>query len=354
MVVFLFFIFNLSIMRNNFFLVLILIILNISCSLGQKNKNTFNKFNETNIKWNNFMPFSKGVLLKILIKDSILTLASPGNNNKYLFSYYNMNTKNMIREDVEYGPETNQILNPLSIGINNNYFWVHDITSNKVLVKNIKKQDNFVVYKLPEFYYSVLLDDSLNIYGNGNFSSEKNIQKINLKNKDLVKEIGYLEPAPKDITEMAWKRANESFIFLKPNNDKLVAASRLTDELVIVSLNNNSTKKIKGPEGIDLKFKAYKLPDGKDMIQREDETCFTFSDGFTSEKYIYLLYSGNLHTTENLAFGKKIFVYDWEGNPVKQLNLPSYISCFTVINDKEVYAYAIKENCINYFNIDLN
>lgn len=64
-----------------------------------------------------------------------------------------------------------------------------------------------------------------------------------------------------------------------------------------------------------------------------------------TEEYIYTLYSGRERTDPNQSTGNKVFVFDWEGNPIKQLNLDVEVSRIAVDqNNETLYAVANDDN----------
>jgi hypothetical protein len=59
------------------------------------------------------------------------------------------------------------------------------------------------------------------------------------------------------------------------------------------------------------------------------------------ERYIYALYSGQKTDSDTSIYGKKIHVFDWDGNPILEILLDRYISSIDV---KDGYLYALENN----------
>lgn len=56
------------------------------------------------------------------------------------------------------------------------------------------------------------------------------------------------------------------------------------------------------------------------------------------QKYIYLLFSGNNVRSPRRFYGNRIFVFDWDGKPVKQIHLKNDVIGLTVSSDdKSLY-----------------
>ena len=70
-----------------------------------------------------------------------------------------------------------------------------------------------------------------------------------------------------------------------------------------------------------------------------------FNDMDVTEKYIYTLYSGRSREEcdiETAIKGNTILIFDWDGNPIKNLKLDRLINRFTVSSDNK-FIYAIAE-----------
>lgn len=85
--------------------------------------------------------------------------------------------------------------------------------------------------------------------------------------------------------------------------------------------------------------------DGQNMeaaaIRKESRSAFVGAN--CTQKYIYLLYSGNVIADEMKngisGSGKTVFAFDWDGNPVKKLQLDTYVKCIAVTaDDQTMYA----------------
>ena len=65
----------------------------------------------------------------------------------------------------------------------------------------------------------------------------------------------------------------------------------------------------------------------------------------TTQEYIYLLYSGKKYKEDQYWYGNKVFVIDWEGEPVIQFNLNQDVTKITVdANNELLYAATSREN----------
>ena len=86
---------------------------------------------------------------------------------------------------------------------------------------------------------------------------------------------------------------------------------------------------------------------GEDVSARGPQTRYAFVTGATTDQFIYLLYSGNNHQGKYRSYGKYIYKYDWEGNPIERLELPEYTRDFAVTSDDRIiYTYDPKDKVI--------
>ena len=104
-------------------------------------------------------------------------------------------------------------------------------------------------------------------------------------------------------------------------------------------MNNNKSKIISGPVHFEPKFTSF-VSQGRDEIMTNEKTKCAFINGFVSNKYIYLLYSGRNKFGPKLDQSNFIYVYDWNGNPISKIKFPQKISAFTISNnDSIIYAF---------------
>lgn len=123
---------------------------------------------------------------------------------------------------------------------------------------------------------------------------------------------------------------------------------------ILNTLQEGSYARILDVDGNNIKHVAYiynELPqyepdqDGANIHPKDNKRGFSCIA--VTEKYIYIEKSDfffsdkkndNINNGYPLWFDNKIYVFDWEGNPVRKYNLDKYISSFVVdSNDKFIY-----------------
>ncbi len=189
-------------------------------------------------------------------------------------------------------------------------------------------------FKGNRFYRSILID-GLHAICTGSKKSKYKIQIIDLPTSKIIDEFGRLSNRPKNTPLHIITKASLTQTLLSPNNKKIVLAYIHTDVIEIFDINTKKSISLKGPENFNTEFKNF-----QNRWFENEETRVAFIGGATTNKYIYLLYSGKNFSDEKAFKGSNIFVYDWEMNPVKKikLNKEVYQICITD-DDKTLYSY---------------
>ncbi len=151
------------------------------------------------------------------------------------------------------------------------------------------------------------------------------------------------------------KESYEGPLFVRPDFSKYVIACGYTDQIEIYDPKRDSSKIIRGPLGFKPTFTTMTGGDGKEVAGHNNQTRNAFIRGATTDRYIYLLYSGRTETVSYSFYGKFIYVYDWQGTPMAKFELSDYMSGIGVTSDNMIlYAYNFENNYIEKYILDLN
>jgi hypothetical protein len=209
-------------------------------------------------------------------------------------------------------------------------------------------------YPIEKFFFSVDYLGNNEILTTGDDSTNYKISIYNLINKNIVKEFGVYDNIPNNIPFNSWRLGNEGFVFHNKISKKAIIALRYSDKIDFFSNLDGINYTLFGPERFEPEFKITKGYKDSDIIQRNEKTRFAYLSGVTTDKYIYLLYSGNQHESKNKDYGKTIFVFDWDGKPILRINLPVYVSGFTVSKtDEQIFVSEPINKTIYSFKINL-
>lgn len=336
-------------------------LINASCYFSRPNESgaiVFDHFpKEANLKLKDLIKISDSNAIDglLLYRDSLLFLRQTPNTSPYNFSLIDLKSKSLIMDILPTGRKPGSTLSFLSYGINESNIWVSDIIKEHILTGNIdsigKEKSDYIFRELPipTFYYSLeLMSDNNTVVGSGDYDSQYKINIVDLSKKNIIKQgIPYSKDSTKTVNREE-KMAYESFLFLKPvTNDKCVLACRYADQIELIDLNEMRSKIVKGPENFEPKVVAVLGNDGKRISTRGAETRYAFVRGKVTQHFIYLLYSGNNHESPHLHYGKYIYIYDWEGNPIRKITLDDYVLDFAVTtDDSAIYTFNPKSKYI--------
>lgn len=300
---------------------------------------------ETNLQPETVFPLKNEYVRKIYVEDNTITTWSINKEQGYFFRPYNLQGQPLNNGYIRFGFGQYEASGAISGGCHRGTYWLHDVASRKIILASPQKGSTDAVtlkeYDIPEFYYSVSLLDSLQIIGTGRYDAPEKLHRIQLPAFNILTAYGTFTTPPDRTPVNTWRESFISFIFNHPDLPMAALACRFTDQVDFIDLKTGKSRVVKGPENYPAMFGSMHTM-GKDVLERTEDTRFAFVNGTATKKYVYLLYSGN-HEVDgagNLnSTGKKVYVYDWQGKPVRVLHFPNFISCIAV-NDNDSILYA--------------
>ncbi len=327
----------------------IICLITIGCepanSILNKNSRYFSKFpEEETVVFKDVCEYKEGIAGTLILIDSTLVILNEQPGIKNFLNCYSLKNGILSNGYLSEGRGPGEAIGPMMIGASGDILWVQDVVLNKVFIIDKNKVINqitpvsFIEYPIADRYYMIGFKDSLHYFGVGSANSEYKIQEIDLITGKVINEYGKIEKTPGDISLQLFKSAYQSFIFTKPTGDKIVLPYRFLDAIEIYNIKTKSSVAIHGPEGYDVAYS----PMGNQMTKTE-KTRIAFVHGTVTNEYIYLSYSGRKRYSSDYYYGSSIYVYDWDGNPVRKLILNRYIQGLVVSEDnKTLYAFDVK------------
>lgn len=293
----------------------------------------------------------------IMYKDSLLLVVNNLNRNPYHARVFDIGTKKAVANIWPVSGKPGGVLGFMSAGISNQLVWVKDITKNKFIVANIDSvllnadagpQFYSELYKQPYFYYDAILLNSNEALLSGNYDTDERLCYKNFsdssKNKILL---SYLKDDNIGASRVK-KMAYQSFMLLKPDRKRVILACMYADEFGIFDMATGNYKIIKGPEGFSPDLRPYKNKSGVVLGTHGDNTRYGYLSGYATNDAIYLLFSGHQWRSSHQFYGKKIYVYNWEGKPLKELTLKNDVIDLVVSSDnKTLYTLNPRTGWIN-------
>lgn len=308
---------------------------------------------EASLQFSTLFKMKEPAARRMFLVDSLLYIWGEGNESGHAFYHYSLSGQKLSAGLITIGQGYGQVVGAMSAGVfQKSKIWVHDIVLNKLVTVDVLRsmagKDSVVLneYQLPYFFYSAQLAENNRLLGAGSQDARCKIEAIDLTSGKGAGQYGTFDKEPAGVPFGSWKHAQEGFLFLQPRGEKIVLASRFSDRIEIFDLATNTSKLIKGPENFDFAFEPFQAG-GMDVSVRTDKTRFAFTNGAVTDQFIYLLYSGRQHEAEMPNDNKTIYVYTWEGKPVKRLKLDRPVMSFTVSDDDTVlYAYDRKAGVV--------
>lgn len=325
-----------------------------SCHNGNVKQfdHTFSEFQDTHaltVKLDTFLNIDSSIGgSNLLLTDHSIIVANRGNLQKnHLFYQYSLETKEYMNKFIEWGTKKGMTYSPMSVGINSNEIWAHDLTLNKVLSFPLEKLnennddlESIKEFAIPGFAYSTRMLDGNMLMLSGFPHNPYLLEVLNLISGEPVKQIGSFIPPNNSLPLNTWKAAYESFLFVKPDETKAILAGRYTDNLKIFDLKTDTFISISGPENFDPIIHPLNNPKTDFYsISFTDNTRFAFIGGYVTDNLIYLLFSGKTMDQPNFNLSDEIHVFDWNGIPLKKINLNTFIKSIAVSQgDSILYA----------------
>ncbi len=301
---------------------------------------TFDKFPiEKKITTQSFFKIPDTALFNLkLYNDSLLVARVDYDYSDYHFSIYSLKNKRKVASKVRVGRSPGESSAFLSHGIFGDKLWVFDLMKGKILYTPISDSKSaYSEISMPyRHYYAVQPLSEKILIASGDNDSPFRFDKIDLEQEKIAESFF---PYPENYP-LAQKEAYESFMFKQPDGNKFFLANRHADYLELYDLDTKEKKVMYGPEGFGPSMSLFRDENGQEHMEINNETRFGYLQGNVTQKYMYLLLSGNYREPDHKTFGKSIYVFDWDGNPVKRLNLKDEIVCFAVSSDDlTLYVY---------------
>lgn len=289
--------------------------------------------------------------------DSLLLVVNNLNQNPHHVRVFDIAGRKAVNNLLPVGSGRGGTLSFMSFGIAGNRVWAFDVAKNGFIVGDLdtvlSRNAGIAYYteyriKPQVFFYDAVLLNRQEALFSGNYDTDEKLLYVNFqdstKNKKLL---SYVQDSSIG-TSMVRKMAYESFMLLRPDQQKLVLACRYADQFELVDLVTGKHHKIKGAIGFAPQLEPFESNTGTTVATPGYNTLYGFLKGHVTGQYIYLLFSGYHYQSHHRFYGNKIRVYDWEGNFVRQIVLKNDIVDFAVTaNDKTLYTLDPQIRAIN-------
>jgi hypothetical protein len=280
--------------------------------------------------------------LMAIYRDSLLLVVNNLNRNPHHVRVFDIGRKKAVNNILPASSRKGGTQAFMSFGMADSLVWVFDVGKNGFIVANIDTVlksnagvEYYSEYRItPQvFYYDAMLLNRNEALLSGNYDTDEKLVYINFLDGTRNKQLLSYEQDANIGSSRVNKMSYESFMLLKPDKKKLLLAGRYSDQLELLDLDNGKYKKINGPVGFMPKLVPFENNAGVTEATPGRETLYGFLKGHVTANYFYLLFSGYSFQSFHRFYGNKILVYDWEGNPVKEISLKNDIVDFSVSSD---------------------
>jgi len=338
-----------------FILTIIIPILFSRCtSIEQQNRQKFDK--EYSIKGKEIM--SECIIGDILMADTLIIAEIRSNN--YYFAIYSPTSLKEIMKIARIGNGPDEFNNGLSyfgqcIKENNQIkIWVKGTNSNKMslinLTKSIEKNktviEKEIKYKPEAEFSTVFFIDSTKIVGN-TYMSIPDMYRLKIYNPETNSITKTVPLFP----EVRNTNQNLNFIFYRYNyiyvsslimkNDKtkFVSVMCMFNRLDFFDSNGNLQYSYIDKDNVT-KSQINDYLSSSDKHLRDLNIKHYYMDACSAGKYIYTLYYNQKKADYTKAVPVKIRIFNWEAEPVCEINVPDYLTTFT-IDEKNGIMYGV-------------
>jgi len=251
-----------------------------------------------------------------------------------------------IQEIIEQGKGPGEILAPFGIDILGNDVFVFCLQLRKLIKLSPDQNRQFQIsdeYKLDEnktMYFSMLNKDLL--VCTSNVGDDKRLTFLNDKGK-LIKKMGDYPPFRSVNNIKGDNDIFSSFIASTPDGNRFVLVCNRTDVIEIYDTNKGLIKRFQGPIGIEQIISFDNVGGIGYMIHREP-SYVTYGHVRAYKKEFWASYVGykldkNSRPKINDTFPKRIFCFDWDGNPLRIIGFDYALHSFDVDwNGKVLYS----------------
>lgn len=265
--------------------------------------------------------------------------------DKFLW-IYSLKNESVINRLIDYGDGPNE-MKACEMMLQDTTLCLYDRTKKKVwyLSANdcLDTTPSFIKKDLNVSYYDMeLMDDSV-VIGTNDMSSKFKLHFVNLKT-GAIKNRGEYASFDKELPMSAMIDASSCYVDINPKTKDIVLSYRYTDVIEIYDANGTLKKALQGPDNYDVDF----VINSNQTMGKTPQTRKAYVNSFATENYIYLLYSGCYRKDKNWSNGMRLFVFSWDGEPVREYVLEEPVYAFG-IDEKQnkMYSFSlITENLI--------
>lgn len=285
---------------------------------------------------------------RIYTIDSFLVLINMHTN--IFVDRYNLNTSKKTGEYISFGSGPEEMITPKNIITEDSIVYTFDLGKKRLV--QYDKYD-FCHNKSPSLEKTINFDEfvsNLQLLKNGTIVTtihspeHKRLSFFNLNGEFIETKGEYPVIRNQELNTIQKMSGYDCSIITNEDKDKIFIAYKLTDLIEIYDINGNLITRKQGPEGFFPSIIVHNNGDMQTIGYEKDKSKDGYFCPIAYNDEIYVLYSGKTYNPDKHDFNSDhIFVFDWNGNPIRTYNLETPIFSFT-IDPKTNTLYGITNN----------
>lgn len=290
---------------------------------------------------------SLGKPMEIGVLKSNIVLYDP--DQEFTYKLIDVNSKKIIKRFGRIGRGPGEFATPTLLEIlsqENGYVGIYDrkvFMFHEISIDSVVQNKSYVRASYGPFNtnYSMLIKlDSSSFIGTGVFEKRYAISDLDAEVKNYVSDYPFRE-YHKNIPIENIAFANQGIIKRHPESKRFVLAYFRSPNFEISTATENDSLKV---NGIYISPPIFKPQLGNGLANvYDDKNIKGFNDVAVTKNFIYLLYSGRSieQNGESSEESNTIWIYDWEGRPIKRIELDQTIQ-YIAVDEADKILYGVK------------
>jgi hypothetical protein len=228
--------------------------------------------------------------------------------------------------------------------------WLQDFTRLKIIFFDLN-DSTYSEKVMPFDLYGINLLTENKILASRIDNSEFKFQLIDLDQSSIKKEFGDFYKYPDHLENSTLQTFYQSKSMVRRDKKLVATAYRWHNAIEIMNLNDYTSMTVYSPEQIKNEKDIIEY-EGKLIFDRCGTTVKCYNDIYVTDKFIYSIFSGIEDNNPDSRLCKIIHVFDWEGTPIRQINLDRGVSAISVTqDDSRIYSFDIDTGEVIYIDL---
>lgn len=348
------------------------LIVTLGCSKNKKNPDEFFGFSEFQKVTGNKFAVDENInkAFELLIVGELLVVSIP--NDQYQFTILDLNEEKKVGEFGKFGDGPCDLSFPTGlhlmqligkgdpiVGVNNrDKFTYQEFNLSAVIAGNNRSDTciNTTSTFNPNYHKLIKVQDSLFV-GTGSFEKRFAVSRTG---ETEPMEIYGEYPFSQDLAAFnhhILSIAYQGDILMRPSGGKFVSTSRSSFNFDIVRIGNNGSLELENatrfwPPSFGGNSGSF-ISTGYFHSSMESDNKYGCLSTSVSDNFIYILYSGKT-MKENAMYSNTVLVYDWDGNPIKVLELDQQLNLISVSQNDDYLIGSVDDGEANLYKFNLN